>query len=54
MSRRNWRKTARLRGVIIALEDDVRLRRALAATPCISFYRYQVSFKLVKAWQEPV
>lgn len=37
-----------VRGVIIALEDDQRLRRALAATPNVTFYRYQVSFKLVK------
>lgn len=36
------------RGVIIALEDDPRLRRALAATTNIAFYRYQISFKLVK------
>lgn len=36
-------------GVIIAHEDDQRLRRALAMTPNIAFYRYQVSFKLVKA-----
>jgi len=37
-----------VRGVIIALEDDPKLRRALAATSNIAFYRYQVSFKLVK------
>ena len=36
-------------GVIIAHEDDPRIRRALTMTPNISFYRYQVSFKLVKA-----
>lgn len=36
-------------GVIIAHEDDQRIRRALAMTPKITFYRYQVSFKLVKA-----
>jgi len=36
-------------GVIIAHEDDQRIRRALAMTPNISFFRYQVSFKLVKA-----
>jgi restriction system protein len=36
-------------GVIIALEDDQRIRRALAVVPNIVFYRYQVSFKLVKA-----
>lgn len=36
-------------GVIIAHEDDARIRRALSMTPNIVFYRYQVSFKLVKA-----
>lgn len=35
-------------GVIIALEDDPKLRWALMAVPGISFYRYQVSFKLMK------
>jgi restriction system protein len=38
-----------VKGVIIALEDDQRIRRALSVSPNISFYRYQVSFKLVKA-----
>jgi restriction system protein len=38
-----------VRGVVIALEDDQRLRRALAMVPAIEFYRYEVSFKLVKA-----
>lgn len=37
-----------VRGVIIALEDDQRMRRALVMTPLIDFYRYQISFKLVK------
>lgn len=36
-------------GVIIALDDDQRIRRALSQVPSIVFYRYQVSFKLVKA-----
>jgi restriction system protein len=36
-------------GAIIALEDDKRLQRALAMVPSIQFYRYQVSFKLVKS-----
>lgn len=36
-------------GVIIAHEDDQKIRRALAMTRNIVFYRYQVSFKLVKA-----
>ena len=35
-------------GVIIALDDDQKLRWALLAVPSISFYRYQVSFKLIK------
>lgn len=37
-----------VRGVIIALEDDKRLRRALSATTNIDFYTYEVSFKLEK------
>jgi len=37
-----------VRGIIIALEDDQRIRRALKMTPNIEFYRYEVSFKLVK------
>ncbi len=37
-----------VKGVIIALEDDQRIRRALSVSPNIEFYRYQVSFKLVK------
>jgi len=37
-----------VKGVIIALEDDQRIRRALAASLNISFYRYQISFKLIK------
>ena len=36
-------------GAIIALEDDQKLRWALMAVPQISFYRYEVSFKLLKA-----
>lgn len=37
-----------VRGVIIALEDDLRIRRALAMAPTIAFFRYQMTFKLVK------
>ena len=36
-------------GVIIALDDDVRIRRALSVTSGITFYKYQVSFKLIKS-----
>lgn len=35
-------------GVIIALEDDIKIKRALAVASNIDFYRYQVSFKLFK------
>jgi restriction system protein len=38
-----------VRGVVIALEDDLRLRRALSMTPSVEFFRYQASFKLVKS-----
>lgn len=38
-----------VRGAIIALEDDLRLQRALSVTQNIDFYRYQVSFRLVQA-----
>jgi restriction system protein len=36
-----------VRGVIVALDDDVRIRRALAVTQGIDFYRYEVSFRLL-------
>lgn len=38
-----------VKGVIVALEDDQRIRRALSQVPNIDFYRYQISFKLMKA-----
>jgi restriction system protein len=41
-------KEQSVKGIIIALEDDQRIRRALTMTPAVEFYRYQVSFKLVK------
>ena len=37
-----------IKGIIIALEDDIRIRRALSVCSNIEFYRYQVSFKLFK------
>jgi len=39
----------KVRGAIVALDDDPRIRRALAVAPNIDFYRYQVNFKLFKA-----
>jgi restriction system protein len=37
-----------VRGCIIALEDDLRIKNALKITPSIDFYRYEVSFNLTK------
>ncbi len=37
-----------VKGVIIAMEDDKRIKRALSMTKDIEFYKYQVSFKLMK------
>ena len=37
-----------VRGCIIALEDDLRIKRALRINPSIDFYRYEVSFRLEK------
>lgn len=42
-------KGQKVKGVILALDDDIRIRRALAVTNNIEFYRYQISFKLVKS-----
>jgi len=38
-----------VRGVIIGLEDDLRIKRALSVTRNIDFYRYQINFKLFKS-----
>lgn len=36
-------------GVIVALEDDAKLKRALSVVSSVQFYRYEISFKLLKA-----
>lgn len=38
-----------VRGCIIALRDDPRIRRALRVAKNIDFYRYKVSFELIKS-----
>lgn len=38
-----------VKGIIIALEDDPKIQRALAVTQNIEFYRYQIDFKLFKS-----
>ena len=37
-----------VRGIVIALDDDKKLRRALAMLSDVKFYSYKVNFKLVK------
>ena len=37
-----------VRGIVIALDDDKKLRRALAMLSNVEFYSYKVDFKLVK------
>ncbi len=37
-----------VKGAIIGLEDDLKIKRALSVTNNIEFYRYQVSFNLFK------
>lgn len=36
-------------GAIVALDDDQRIRRALSVTPNVVFYRYKITFELVKS-----
>jgi restriction system protein len=38
----------KVEGAIIALENDQKIRWALVTVPFISFYRYEINFKLVK------
>ncbi len=37
-----------VKGIVIALEDDIRIRRALSIIQNIDFYLYKISFKLEK------
>lgn len=41
-------KDQQVRGLIIGLESDKRLKRALSVCTNIDFYRYQIDFKLIK------
>jgi restriction system protein len=38
-----------VKGIIVAMENDLRIKRALAVISNIEFYKYQVSFKLFKS-----
>ena len=37
-----------VKGIIIGLDDDIRIKRALAVTTNIEFFRYKVNFQLFK------
>mgnify|MGYP001167658961 CR=1 FL=1 len=37
----------RVRGLIIALRDDLKIKRALSVTPDINFARYEINFELI-------
>lgn len=41
-------KNQKVKGVIVAFEDDVKIHRALSVAPNIDFYTYKISFKLEK------
>ena len=38
----------KVKGVIIAFEDDLKIKRALSVTQAISFYTYKINFRLQK------
>lgn len=40
-----------VRGAIVALEDDLSIRRALLVATNVEFYRYKVDFKLERVWR---
>ena len=37
-----------VKGIIIALKDDIKIRRALSVVNNIDFYRYEINFMLSK------
>ena len=39
----------KVKGLIIALEDDLKIKRALSINPDIEFYRYEITFDLIKS-----
>ena len=43
-----------VKGVIIALDEDQRIKFALKVAPNIEFYRYEVKFDLIKEWDKSI
>jgi len=41
-------KGQEVKGCIIALDDDLRIQRALEVIPAIDFYRYEIKFELLR------
>ena len=39
-----------VKGIIIGLEEGQKIKRALQVAVGVDFYRYQVSFKLIKGY----
>ena len=44
--------TQQVKGIIIALDEDQRIKFALKVAPNIDFYRYEIKFNLIKEWEE--
>ena len=42
-------KDQKVKGAIIALENDIKVKRALSVTKDIDFYQYKINFELVKS-----
>ena len=38
-----------VKGIVIALDDDLRLRNAISMVSSVEFYRYEINFKLLPA-----
>ena len=42
-------KDQKVKGAIIALENDLKVKRALSVTSDIDFYEYKINFNLIKS-----
>ena len=44
----NAEDNQQVKGIIIALDEDQRIKFALKVAPNIDFYRYEIKFNLIK------